>query len=262
MADVLDGSGINAIFAKKQGLTQSYGDLPEMRSKDVWVVDPHYDKEGQIIASSFTPLPLWINTKLLSQADAPKSWKAILDPRWKGKIVVTDPDTMPIPGRLLVVLTHHLGFSEDYFKELGNLDLVIAPNQRENDAMVARGQYAMTFTSAGTSMGPMIADGAPVVPIDLAEGVPSIGTPTIALLAKSPHTNASRLFLNWIMGKEGQDILGKFLSAASIRKDVANYSPPALKVQYTKLIQLSQQDDENAAQVQQDKILSKMWRKK
>ena len=262
VADVLEGSDINAILAKKQGLTQPYGDLPEMRNKDIWVVDPHFDKEGQIIAYTYTNYPLWINTKLLSPADAPKSWKALIDPKWKGKIVVTDPDTMPIPGRLWIVLTRRLGFSEDYFRQLGDLDLAFAPNQRENDAMLARGQYAMTITSTEVTMGPMIAEGAPVVPIDMAEGVPSLANPTVTLMAKAPHPNATRLFFNWLMSKEGQDVHGRFRSVASIRKGVTDYSPPQMRVQYKNLVQLSQQDEEDAAQVQQDKVLSKMWRKK
>jgi len=261
VADVLEGSDINAIFAKKQNLTQPYGDLPEMRSKDIWVVDPHFDKEGHIIAYTFTNYPLWINSKMLNPADAPKSWKAIADPKWKGKIVVTDPDTMPIPGRLWVTL-RRLGFTEDYFKDLGSLDLVISPNQRENDAMVARGQYPMTITSTEVTMGALIAEGAPVMPIDMAEGVPSLPNPTAVLMAKAPHPNATRLFFNWLMSVEGQDIHGKFRSTASIRKGVTNYSPPAMNVQYKKLVQLGQPEEEEAAQAQTDKILSKWWKKK
>ena len=263
VADVMEGADLNAIFAKKQGLTQSYGDLPEMRSKDVWVVAPHFDKEGHIIAYTYTNYPLWINTKLLNPAEAPKSWKALLDPKWKGKIVVTDPDTMPIANRLYVVFTRFLGFTEDYFRELGKQDLVFAPNQRENDSMVARGQYPMTITGGGvSSMAPMIAEGAPVVPIDMVEGVPSLTNPTITLMAKAPHPNASRLFFNWLMSAEGQDVHGKFRSTASIRKDVTDYSPSAMRIQYTKLVQIGQQEEEEAAQVQTDKVLSKMWRKK
>ncbi|MBI4288908.1 MAG: extracellular solute-binding protein [Chloroflexi bacterium] len=262
VADVLEGSDINAIFAKKEGLTQAYGDLPEMRSKDAWIVDPHFDKEGQIIAYTFTNYPLWINTKLLSPADAPRSWKAVADPKWKGKIVVTDPDTMPIPGRLWVVLTGRLGFSQDYFRQLGELDLAIAPNQRENDAMLARGQYAMTLTSTEVTMGPLISEGAPLAPIDMVEGVPSLPNPTVTLMGKAPHPNATRLFFNWLVSKEGQDVHGKFRSVGSIRKDVADYSPQPMRVKYTKLIPLGQEDEEAAAKVQADKVISKLWKKK
>lgn len=262
VADVLEGSSINAIFAKKQSLTQTYGSLPRLEDKGLWIIDPRFDDAGHIIAYTYSVYPVWINTKLLSPSDAPKSWKDLLEPRWKGKIVATDPDTMPIPNKQYIALTRYAGLSEEYFRELGKQDLVLAPNQRENDAMVARGQYPITINSGISSMAPLITEGAPLLPIDFSEGLHGEANPTVTMMAKAPHPNATRLFFNWLIDKEGQDVHGRARSMGSFRNDVTDYSPPQTKIKFTKLIILNQQDLEEAARVQQDKVISKMWRKK
>ena len=37
------------------------------------------------------PYGILINTDLVKPADEPKSWQDLLDPKWKGKIVMFDP---------------------------------------------------------------------------------------------------------------------------------------------------------------------------
>lgn len=262
VADMLEGATNNAILARDEGLSQAYGDLPVLRGKEIFIVDPRFDKPGHIIAYSYSTYPLAINTKLVNPADSPKSWKALLDPKWKGKIIVNDPDTMSIPNAQYIALTRYLGFNDDYFRALGKQELVIAPTMRESGSMVARGQYPILLTSSLATVAPMMAEGAPIVFVDLSEGVPVQRSPTISMMAKAPHPNAARLFLDWLLSKEGQDVHGRARSNPSIRKDVTDYSPPQSKITFSKVVALSEEDTLDATKAQQTKVLSKMWRAK
>ena len=262
VADILEGSPINAIFAKQQNLTQSFGELPQKASKDVWVRDPFLDKEGHIVSFFYTIHGAYINTNLLNPNDAPKSWKALLEPKWKGKMVVPDPDSMPTANQLYVVLTRQLGFTDDFFRDLAKQDLLIAPTHPEADAVLGRGQASINLASSLSTMAPMIVQGAPIVPIAMTEGVPSPDGSALNLMAKAPHPNASRLFADWLISKEGQEVHAKTRSVPSVRKDVADYRPQATKINYTKLAAMSEDDWNEGARVQREKVLSKLgWKK-
>lgn len=262
VADMLEGSPINAIFAKQQNLTQTFGVLPQKSNKDVWVRDPFLDKEGHTVSFFYTIHGAYINTNLLKPNDAPKSWKAILDPKWKGKMVIPDPDSMPTANQLYVILTRHLGFTDDYFRDLAKQDLVVAPTHPEADAILARGQVSINLASSLSTMAPLITQGAPIVPIDMAEGTPSPDGSVLNLMPKAPHPNASRLFADWLISKEGQETHAKARSVPSIRKDVGDYRPVQTRINYTKLVPMNEQDWDEGARVQREKVLSKLgWKK-
>jgi ABC-type Fe3+ transport system substrate-binding protein len=48
----------------------------------------------------------------------------------------------------------------------------------------------------------------------------SNGFGTVAVMKKAPHPNASKIYINWLLGKEGQDLYGKALTQGTRRLDV------------------------------------------
>lgn len=50
------------------------------------------DKDAKWIASNTHLMVFMVNTKLIPENEAPKSWADLLDPRWKGKIVMANPE--------------------------------------------------------------------------------------------------------------------------------------------------------------------------
>ena len=61
---------------------------PEAASLDAGMVE----KDALWTASNTHLMVFMVNTSLIPEAEAPKSWAELLDPRWKGKIVMANPE--------------------------------------------------------------------------------------------------------------------------------------------------------------------------
>ena len=258
VADVLEGSATNGILAKKDGLSQSSGTLPALNETGIWLFDPRVDTENHIVGYSPSLTSPWVNTRQVTPADEPKSWRDLLDPKWKGKILVTDPDTMPLPTVYYIVFTRYLGLDDEYFRALGKQDLIITTNQRDNDSKLARGEAPITWTSNFTSLSTMVAEGAPVRPVDMKEGVPG-RTQTLNMVTGSLHPNSARVFLNWLLTPEGQTVNAKLRSYMPLRTDVPDFTPASVRIKFTKVIPLTPKDEDDNTNALRQRVISKLW---
>ncbi|HYW64102.1 MAG TPA: substrate-binding domain-containing protein, partial [Bradyrhizobium sp.] len=86
--DVANSSDAAHLLAwKKQGILEAY--VPEDVAK--YYKPEHRDADGTYAGFRATLSPVAYNTKLVKPEDAPKSFKDLLDPKWKGKIVKAHP---------------------------------------------------------------------------------------------------------------------------------------------------------------------------
>jgi len=72
--------------AAKEGLLEPY--------RPTWaatVPDAAHDAKDLWYGTYLTPEVIAYNSQLLSAAEAPKDWDDVLDPKWKGKIIIRDP---------------------------------------------------------------------------------------------------------------------------------------------------------------------------
>ena len=161
--------------------------------------------------------PTAFNTNLLKPEEL-TSYKDLLKPQLKGKIVVFDPT---IAGQSWVPLANRL-MGEDYLRELVKQDVLITRDIRLMDEWIVRGKYPLGLGVDPGGVRTMIKDGAPISILPpFKEGVdlgPAGGN--VAVIDKNAHPNATRVFVNWILGKEGQTILTRELGIASRRIDV------------------------------------------
>lgn len=151
------------------------------------------------------------NTKLVSAAEAPKSWEdlANLPMKFKGKIAW--PNTAVSGGPRLI--THWRAMWGDdktivYLKKLAALDIRTSlGSTNEVIDQTVLGEYAFSFASAMHVVARLKADGAP---IDGANGDPALTkTSAIGPLNGAPHPYSAALFLDWILSQEGQQELSK-----------------------------------------------------
>ena len=74
------------------------------------------DKDGYHYGLRATVNVIAYNTKAVPAAEAPRTWKDLLDPRWRGKLVTAHPGYSGVIATHVLALVHLYGW--DYFKQL------------------------------------------------------------------------------------------------------------------------------------------------
>jgi iron(III) transport system substrate-binding protein len=162
------------------------------------------DKDGYYYGLRATVNVIAYNTKAVPAAEAPRSWKDLLAPRWKGKLVTAHP------GYSGVIATHVLALSQlfgwDYFKALGQQNVMIVQSAVDPAGVVASGERPVAANSGEYTFYQAKKAGNPVEIVYPKEGVPLVVSPT-AITAFAPHPNAARLFTDFTFTRDVQQIL-------------------------------------------------------
>ena len=141
-----------------------------------------------------------VNTALVK--DLPKSYSDLLDPRFKGKILADDFRAEGGGNTFFTVTHEKLG--ANFLERLAQNDVTFTRDQRGAERRVARGEYAIYLPFLLNNWPAL--QGLPVQPVILGEG--ATYTPFSASLVRgAPHPNAGRLFIDFMLSKEGQSII-------------------------------------------------------
>lgn len=225
--DLYAGSGSTTLLTRvkpAEGLMplEPFLILPEVKNPDAWQDGkiPYVDKDRTILyfMAGISP-PITINTRFVRE-DEIKSYKDVLNPKWKGKIVMDDP-TQPGPGlKWFAVVTAKI-MDADYMRQLARQEPVLVRDYRLPVEWLANGKYLIGMPVQNTVVRSFQSDGVPFVLIIPVEGVHSThGVASVAVLRGAPHKNAATVFINWLLTKEGQLVWSKGESRQSMRKDV------------------------------------------
>lgn len=162
---------------------------------------------------------IWYNTTLV-QPEEIISWDSLLDPKWKGKIVILDPRTPGSGESTWAFLLRIKG--EEYLGKLAAQEMMVGRNLRQLAEQVARGKSMISIGVSYYTYSPFIKAGLPVKSIaNIKEGYyAATGSANLAILKNAPHPNAAKVFVNWLLSKEGQTAFSKALGQPTRRLDV------------------------------------------
>ncbi|MBI4289345.1 MAG: extracellular solute-binding protein [Chloroflexi bacterium] len=260
VADVMESSILNVVNAKDIGVVVSPGDLPSLREKNVWLMPPGLDAESTVFAYQAAPMVVWAH-KNMKPEDAPQSWKDLLNPRWKGKLVMADPTVSSGPYLAFIPLLNARAIDEDYLRSLGNQDVFLeVGSTRDVAKKVGSGEYLLAMAISSSSAGPLVKEGLPLKPLDMIEGVGVSGL-GVAMVKQSSHPNAARLFLNWSLSAEGQAKLSELISSPGVRSDVPDFSVPGVRIKPKKLMPLTVKDMADQSRLFQAKYLLQFFKR-
>jgi len=207
--DVVGGRGEMIQVFKERGLLAAY------RSPETTMIDQDlYDKEGYWYTYYVVPNALGYNTKLVKKEEVPKSYEELLHPKWKGRKISMDNEAYLLLQGLISVWGREKAL--DYMKKLAAQDPVLSRGNTERVTITSAGEYPLVIAYAHTVEREKF-KGGPVDWIALEPAVVEIDPLMIG--SKAPNPNAARLFLDYLLSKEGQEMLLEFQRIA-VRKDV------------------------------------------
>lgn len=210
IADVLH-SGDLVQFHARQGELAAFA-TPEQDAYDAALKLP-----GLWTAYQVTTLGMAYNTQTLPEAEAPKSWSDLTDPKWSGQIGLENSTA----GFMLIAweaLRAVMG--ADYWAKIAQNKPVFFGNNQPLMEGLLRGELLINANAGSYYIWQYaVLNGAPIKGILPQEGTPVAISP-IAVLNTAPHRNAARLFVDWALSAEGQRVMVATLGSYSGRKDV------------------------------------------
>jgi iron(III) transport system substrate-binding protein len=196
--------------------------LPEVKDpKQWWGGHIWVDRTKKFVYSTlaYQSESLWLNSHMMKAEDA-RSFDDLLDERFKGKIGMLDPRTPGSGASMWSYLREIKG--EEFLKHLVGQKLALSRDQRVLAEILAKGKIALVLGLTYYSYAPFIKAGLPVAPLPTPkEGVyVSGGSGHLVVLKNAPHPNAMRLFVNWFLSREGQEVYTRAMRQATRRMDV------------------------------------------
>lgn len=206
--------------------------LPEVKDGRNWFGGQlEFADKGRtvLVILTYSKSPIFINSNLV-KAEEFKSIRYLLDPRWKGKILSGDPRVAG-PGQATFSFFYsHKDLGEDFLRQLARQEIRFVRDYRQAAEWLATGKYPILIGGADVDTEPFIKSKLPIQILDpthLKEGgYLTAGPGGICLLNRAPHPNAAKVYLNWLLSKEGQTIFSKGVGYPSRRVDTPRPSEP------------------------------------
>jgi iron(III) transport system substrate-binding protein len=196
--------------------------LPEVRDpKNWWGGHIYIDNPRRYIYNfvAYQTVSLWSNPNEYKPAEF-RSFDDLLNPKLQGRIGISDPRT-PGSGSSMWSYMHYIK-GEEYLRRLVAQKLFVTRDLRLLADNLAKGKIAVTSGIGYSEFYPFIKANLPVVPLPVPnEGLyVSGGYGHLTIFKNLPHPNATRVFINWLLGKDGQEIFSRGMGVGTRRLDV------------------------------------------
>lgn len=182
------------------------GELLEYRPEAAEKLSPEVKPTitpGYVYPMGIGLMALAYNTGKVQAADAPATWSALLDPKWKGKIAIGDPSFSGFDAAWDMMMVKREGFA--YYEKLA-----------KNDPLVQRSTLdSLTALNAGERVVGALPDtiaiesatkGNPIAVVYPTDGtVMMIGF--TAILKTAPQPNTAKLFTEFLLSAEHSQIM-------------------------------------------------------
>jgi iron(III) transport system substrate-binding protein len=234
-ADIYEGSQPWPYNIEREGYFLKLRDmqLPVFKEPgNPWNVDPWFmSEDGYYIGTRFSDYETHfaINTNVIPLSDAPKNWAEFSsDPRFMGKISYVDPKTTQEIGTQWA--RHgYLGKSmtlDDLWNLYNKQQVQLLPNPQDASSAVGRGEAGMSPGASGLLSA--INAGAPVKLLVFPETPIISQVSGMGIIKDTPNLNAAKVFVNWVMSKQGMEVIARVNQNRTLRKDVPSGVPAAM----------------------------------
>jgi iron(III) transport system substrate-binding protein len=233
--DVIHMDPFNGWLLVQRGLFQPY------LSKEAAAFPDRFRDPSHLLVCCMQGIPNIIsyNTKMVSKELAPKSYDDLLNPRWQDQLGM-DEDESEWFAALIAIWGKDK--ATNFFRALNKQ----APSLRRGHTLLAHlnaaGEFAIAVNVFGYEVLNMKNQGAPIEP-ELA--FPVVVRPSYLGVAKhAPHPNAAKLYLDFAISAEGQQLWANF-GAPVLRSGVKNKYPELINNPNVRPVTLDMAKDYN-----------------
>ena len=201
--------------------------LPEVRDPDVWLggidgvwLDETKKYAWPIVLTSSAGDSFWVNRDLIPESEL-SSVEQLADPKWKGQIVSISSEGGAAQNTMMMQM---LLYGEEWLNDFLANEPVVIRDHRQQIEFLLRGQYAIATTVDTNELRDFEAEGVDLSNIaSLDQEAPSLSNAceSLQLHAEMPHPNAAKVYVNWLLTKEHQQLWNEVVPTNSRRTDVA-----------------------------------------
>jgi ABC-type Fe3+ transport system substrate-binding protein len=186
--------------------------LPDVRDQSNWFRRQHHyaDPEAKFIFvfEGVVRSDMAYNTTLVDAKEFNSYWD-LLKPKWKGKIAAMDPKLPGFPEGFLQFAYYHADLGAKFLRQLfGEMDITLSRDSRQLVDWLGVGKFAIALAPSASDVQASMRAGLPLArfePRAFKEGIYMRATQgSLSVLSRLPHPHASKLFVNWLLSREGQ----------------------------------------------------------
>ena len=197
---------------KAAGYLQQYSS-PEADHIAAEYIDP----DGYYTAGRLVTMGIAWATTLVNEEEAPKTWNELLDPKWNGQLIMTDPSQASTTKYWMAAMMQSEKYGPAFFEALRDNGIELESGTTATHNVVAAGSYmvgvCLDYVSAN-----LIAEGSPMAFHYTTEDVITMTSP-IGMIANCDNRDNAALLYDFILSKEGQEVLVAN-NLVSVRDDV------------------------------------------
>ena len=209
LSDILQNNTLGMYFLKRGKFLAHYLSPEDRFYSNV------FKDQGYWTTSSTNVHVIGYNTRAIARDKLPKRWEDLLHPAWRGKMLLSPREQWF--AWILQIMGKENGLN--YMRSLAKQSVAI---RRETTAMraqlVTAGESDLDIDSTFSVLTPLMKNGAPV---DWTTLGPTLVVPVgHGIAARAPHPNAAKLFIDFVLSREGQRLVLSF-DRNSARSDLA-----------------------------------------
>ena len=156
----------------------------------------NYDPDGYYFVTSAGLIGIGYNTAKVKEADAPKNWTDLLDPKWKDNIALGHPGFSGYVGTWALTLRKQYGW--EFFEKLAKNNPRIGRSINDTVTMLNAGESAIAGSGPVGTLMESVQKGNPLAMIYPTDGTVLIIAPS-SIMKGCKHPNAARLFMEFLL---------------------------------------------------------------
>jgi len=220
--DAFELASHGLVVPRDEGILQPFRS-PEFAAFAADAIEPA--RHWVVVRESYTGIGF--NTKLLPPEKAPKTYQALLEPQWKGKMAISGVSTTAVNWVGTMIIAHN----QDFVRRLGQQNIRIYNlTGRALANLMTAGEVILSPTIYNSHVAASAEKGAPLG--WFAPGPVPVTDTGVAIARKAPHPHAAMLFADFLMSQEGQRLYLE-LGYDSARGDVAGAGAKVEKLYLT-----------------------------